>query len=278
VTPHLQIDVASAAQAKALLNNYKFPLPSASSSHVLSALGSSGCTQHDSGIAILYAIQNSEEQLRELERLDARINVHRRSSNESGEGVAVSDALAAELAAHWSGRRPLSSMATGSDTTTDHVDHVVLAGSPPSTVLPRALTDSTIGSTAAAAAAAAASTCVLSNGPPSDAARLTALLESGTANSTLYIERLPLDATEREVAHIFRPFSGFISVRVRPTTSKRNPTIRYLLCFVDFDSPRNAAIALDARQAYQLGSCDERGLKITFASRSTRPSRFAVTH
>lgn len=119
---------------------------------------------------------------------------------------------------------------------------------------------------------------MLSNGPPSDPARLASLIESGIANSTLYVERLPLDATEREVAHIFRPFAGFISVRVRPTTSKRNPTMRYLLCFVDFDSPRNAAIALDARQAYQIGSCDERGLRITFASHSTRPSRFAVTH
>jgi hypothetical protein len=117
----------------------------------------------------------------------------------------------------------------------------------------------------------------MSNGPPNDPDRLSRLFDSGTVTSTLYIERLPLDATEREVAHIFRPFSGFMSVRMRPTTSRRNPSMRFLLCFVEFDVPRNAAIALDARQGYQLGACDERGLKITFASRAARPSRFSVS-
>merc|ERR1712087_977867 len=32
------------------------------------------------------------------------------------------------------------------------------------------------------------------------------------ASSTLYVEGLPLDAAEREVAHIFRPFPGYQSL------------------------------------------------------------------
>ncbi len=34
------------------------------------------------------------------------------------------------------------------------------------------------------------------------------------ATSTVYVEGIPGDATEREVAHIFRPFTGFKSVRL----------------------------------------------------------------
>lgn len=105
----------------------------------------------------------------------------------------------------------------------------------------------------------------LFNGPSPDEARLNALLESGTITSTLYIEGLPLDATEREISHIFRPFDGYVSLRLRPTTSKRDPSVSFVLCFVEFDSPQRAAAALDARQGYQL-SHDDRTLKITFAN------------
>lgn len=34
------------------------------------------------------------------------------------------------------------------------------------------------------------------------------------ATNTVYVEGIPLDATEREVAHIFRRFAGFKSVRL----------------------------------------------------------------
>lgn len=36
------------------------------------------------------------------------------------------------------------------------------------------------------------------------------------ATNTIYVEGLPFDTTEREVAHIFRPFMGFKSVRLIP--------------------------------------------------------------
>ena len=33
---------------------------------------------------------------------------------------------------------------------------------------------------------------------------------------TLYVEGVPTDATEREVYHLFRPFPGLMSLRLRP--------------------------------------------------------------
>ena len=36
------------------------------------------------------------------------------------------------------------------------------------------------------------------------------------ATNTIYVEGLPFDTTEREVAHIFRPFVGFKLVRLIP--------------------------------------------------------------
>ena len=34
------------------------------------------------------------------------------------------------------------------------------------------------------------------------------------ATNTLYTEGIPLDASKREISHIFRPFPGFIEVRI----------------------------------------------------------------
>ena len=43
------------------------------------------------------------------------------------------------------------------------------------------------------------------------------------ATSCLYIEGIPPDATEREVAHIFRPFPGYMLARLIPRSSKSGP-------------------------------------------------------
>jgi hypothetical protein len=240
-----------------LFNNFKFPPPAAlvSTSAPGTVIAAACAQHHESGIVVQYANQNSEEQLRELEHLDAQFTLRRTSSEST----------------------------TDPSGSPDLVGHVVLAGAAPpashsfslASQPRRTISDGLPFAERSNCQSAAA--CVPSNGPPTDPDRLSRLFDTGTVTSTLYVERLPLDATEREVAHIFRPFPGFMSVRVRPTTSKRNPSMRFLLCFVEFDVPRNAAIALDARQGYQLSACDERGLKITFASRAARLNRFAVT-
>ncbi len=60
--------------------------------------------------------------------------------------------------------------------------------------------------------------------------------------STLYVECLPPGVIEREVAHIFRPFPGFSSLRL--VRKQNKPT----LCFVQFRSSAEATLAMDKLQ------------------------------
>mmetsp|Transcript_3958 Transcript_3958/g.6035 ORF Transcript_3958/g.6035 Transcript_3958/m.6035 type:complete len:254 (+) Transcript_3958:83-844(+) len=70
------------------------------------------------------------------------------------------------------------------------------------------------------------------------------------ASCTLYIEGIPLDATEREIAHIYRPFPGFLSLRIRNKESKGGGL--RAMGFVEFDDPYNATIAKIATQNYMI--------------------------
>lgn len=54
------------------------------------------------------------------------------------------------------------------------------------------------------------------------------------ATNTIYVEGIPIDSTEREVSHIFRPFRGFKSVRLIPR--EISPDERVILCFADFEN------------------------------------------
>ena len=95
------------------------------------------------------------------------------------------------------------------------------------------------------------------------------------ASSTLYIEGLPADASEREVAQIFRRYEGhgYQSVRMRPLESKSNPGTQIFLCFVEFDNAHQATIALYGLQGYRFDpKVDSSGLRISYAkSKGSRP-------
>lgn len=59
------------------------------------------------------------------------------------------------------------------------------------------------------------------------------------AHHTLYVEGIPGDASERELAHIFRPFPGYISLRLRAKGGRNVGTSSVSLdaiCFVEFES------------------------------------------
>lgn len=85
------------------------------------------------------------------------------------------------------------------------------------------------------------------------------------ACSTLYVEGLPMDATEREVAHIFRPWAGFQSLRILPKESKQYPNRVYNLCFVEFDNKYQSTVAMNALQGYKMDKNDSKGLHISYA-------------
>lgn len=63
----------------------------------------------------------------------------------------------------------------------------------------------------------------------------------GDAHHTLYVEGVPADASEREMAHIFRPFPGYISLRLRAKGGRNGgpsgPSFSGdAICFVEFES------------------------------------------
>ncbi|EMS63560.1 hypothetical protein TRIUR3_29274 [Triticum urartu] len=64
------------------------------------------------------------------------------------------------------------------------------------------------------------------------------------ASNTLYIE------------DIFRPFVGFREVRLVNKESRHPGGDPHVLCFVDFDSPAQATIALEALQGYKFDEHD----------------------
>ncbi|CAN6439010.1 unnamed protein product [Victoria cruziana] len=87
------------------------------------------------------------------------------------------------------------------------------------------------------------------------------------ASNTLFIEGLPTDSTQREVAHIFRPFLGYKEVRL-VTKNPRNPGGNpVVLCFVDFINANCAATALGILHGYKMDEQDPSSpvLKMQFA-------------
>ena len=59
------------------------------------------------------------------------------------------------------------------------------------------------------------------------------------ATNSLYVDGIPIDASEREISHIFRQYRGYHTERLSKKESKFGNGMLYL-CFVDFDCPENA--------------------------------------
>ncbi|XP_068650781.1 RNA-binding protein 1-like [Aristolochia californica] len=87
------------------------------------------------------------------------------------------------------------------------------------------------------------------------------------ASNTLFVEGFPANCTRREVSHIFRPFVGFKEVRLVTKESRHPGGAPIVLCFVDFSSSSNAAIALDVLQGYKFDEQDRDSavLRLQFA-------------
>ncbi|KAG0453204.1 hypothetical protein HPP92_025868 [Vanilla planifolia] len=68
------------------------------------------------------------------------------------------------------------------------------------------------------------------------------------ASNTLFVEGLPSSCTRREVSHVFCPFVGFHDVKLVNKESRNPGGNPLVLCFVDFSTTRQAAVALVALQ------------------------------
>eukprot|EP00019_Armaparvus_languidus_P007648 CAMPEP_0168588948 /NCGR_PEP_ID=MMETSP0420-20121227/5751_1 /TAXON_ID=498008 /ORGANISM="Pessonella sp." /LENGTH=399 /DNA_ID=CAMNT_0008624463 /DNA_START=113 /DNA_END=1312 /DNA_ORIENTATION=- len=106
---------------------------------------------------------------------------------------------------------------------------------------------------------------------PPQSLHVSAAPQDQTPSNTLYVEGLPVDATEREVAHIFRPYAGYVSLRIRRKQSKNVPNQYYLLCFVEFQTISQATVALESLQAYPMDNHDRRGLRLSYSHSRRQP-------
>lgn len=101
---------------------------------------------------------------------------------------------------------------------------------------------------------------------------------SPDAAPTLYVEGLPLDATEREVAHIFRQMPGYLGIRIKPKESKQHPSRVFNLCWVEFETKYNAAVALHHLKGYKMDKNDTKGLTISYAKTTRKERRGPSVH
>ncbi|KAJ0962134.1 hypothetical protein J5N97_029962 [Dioscorea zingiberensis] len=87
------------------------------------------------------------------------------------------------------------------------------------------------------------------------------------ASNTLFVEGLPPNCTRREVSHVFRPFVGFREVRLVSKESRHSGGDPLILCFVDFSTASQAAVALEALQGYKFDENDRESanLRLQFA-------------
>lgn len=83
------------------------------------------------------------------------------------------------------------------------------------------------------------------------------------SNSTniVYVEGLPLDVTEREIAHIFRPFPGFKSARLIVKDKNGEKSI---ICFADFEDVYQSTICINTLQGYRFDKNDLVGLHFSY--------------
>lgn len=79
-------------------------------------------------------------------------------------------------------------------------------------------------------------------------------------NSTpiVYVEGIPADCSERELAHIFRPFPGFKGARI-VKNSKAQGTQSHI-GFADFESSKLATLCINTLQGYRFDKKDVVGL------------------
>ena len=81
------------------------------------------------------------------------------------------------------------------------------------------------------------------------------------ATSTVYVEGIPLDATEREVSHIFRPYPGYKGLRL--IEKEKNGKKTYI-GFVDFENVIQSTVCINTLQGYRFDKNDLLGLHLSY--------------
>lgn len=84
---------------------------------------------------------------------------------------------------------------------------------------------------------------------------------NNNASNIVYVEGIPTNASEREVAHIFRPFPGYKSLRLITKEKNGQDTI---LCFADFESIPQSTACINTLQGYRFDKNDLVGLHCSY--------------
>eukprot|EP00347_Sterkiella_histriomuscorum_P007844 403347348 len=96
------------------------------------------------------------------------------------------------------------------------------------------------------------------------------------ATNTVYVEGLPHDTTEREVAHIFRPFLGFKQLRLIPRDTKDGQRVHF--AFADFESVYQTTMVINTLQGYRFHKDDIIGLQFSYAVTNNKHGRREDNH
>ena len=86
------------------------------------------------------------------------------------------------------------------------------------------------------------------------------------ATSTVYVEGIPLDATEREVSHIFRPYPGYKGLRL--IEKEKNGKKTYI-GFVEFENIIQSTVCINTLQGYRFDKNDLLGLHLSYGVKKT---------
>ena len=81
------------------------------------------------------------------------------------------------------------------------------------------------------------------------------------ATNIVYVEGFPYETTEREISHVFRPFPGYMSVRL--ITREKNGE-KTLICFADFENVYQSTICIYTLQGYRFDKNDLVGLHFSY--------------
>ncbi|GLI70050.1 hypothetical protein VaNZ11_014818, partial [Volvox africanus] len=74
----------------------------------------------------------------------------------------------------------------------------------------------------------------------------------GDATNSLYLDKLPPDVTHRELTHIFRPYAGFVTLRLVVKDNPNRSNEKTAKAFIDFTDIQTATAAMSALNGYRL--------------------------
>lgn len=90
------------------------------------------------------------------------------------------------------------------------------------------------------------------------------------STNIVFIEGLPNDCSEREIAHVLRPFPGYMSSRIieRDKNGEKN-----LICFSDFEEVHQATACIYTLQGYRFDKNDLVGLHLSYGVNKHKQSK-----